>query len=446
MLNPLGQCEVLGYKCKFQYENFRLALIPDEDKIAGELYRKIRDNIQAKNFIVRTDSTTTEDAYCLYVCSSVNLAIGCGGIHLDVVYHFQFYVTSAIDSLSIYSDSLTKYVEIPSYYFKRNQNGEKLLSTTDDILYNFDRINTFSFKYKEETINGNIEVGNILRRGIASDLKLKSRLFLSFTPTANTDFIIELYEGLYKVLQFLCYEKEIVFNHIELVGEHNGKRSILGELYTPKKDTEVKYRIEHSPYQLIENQLGVFFEKILSDKNLYTKHLPRNNEMFSSDVIRFLNIFSAFENEFNKLPKETRKKNTSKYDSIRASVIDELKKMYVPNISENDREFIDQAVQKIRELGKAYGERQKLSLSFNLHYDDLKSSFDRWYIKKDDIVIMSNKLCDLRNKVVHDNFDGNIDDHSTRIYVSMLERLTYAMMLKRYGITEIEEIVLAIFY
>lgn len=445
-MNPLGRCEVLGYKCKFQYEKFRLALIPDDDEIVGELYRKIRDDLQDKNFIVKIYSPTTKDAYCLYICSNVNLAIGCGGIYLDVVYYFQFYVTANIDSLSIYSDSLTKYVEIPSYYFKRNQNGEKLLSTTDNLLYKFDRINTFSFKYKTETINGNIEVGNILRRGIASDLKLKSRLFLSFAPTDNTDFIIELYEGLYKVLQFLCYEKEIVFNHIELVGEHNGKRSLLGELYTPPKDTEVKYRIEHSPYPLIENQLGVFFEKILSDENLYTKHLPRNNEVFSSDVIRLLNIFSAFENEFNKLPKETRKKNASKYDSIRASVIDVLKKMYVPNISENDREFIDLSMQKIRELGKSYGERQKLILSFELHYNDLKSSFDRWCIKKDDIVTMSNKLCELRNKVVHDNFDGNIEDHLTRIYVSMLERLTYAMMLKRYSITEIEKIISATFY
>lgn len=352
-MNSLGECEILGYKCKFQYKKFRLALIPNDDKIVGEFYRKIRDDIKDKNFIVRTESLSTEGAYCLYVCSDVNLSTGGGGVYLDVVYHFQLYATAAIDSISIYSDSLTKYVEIPSYYFKRDQNGEKLLSTTDDILYNFDRINTFSFKHKTETISGNIEIGNILRDGIASDLKLKSRLLLSFTSTDNTDFIIELCEGLYKILQFLCYEKEIVLNHIELIGDHNGKRSILGELYTPQNDTEIKYRIEHSPYPLLENQLGVFFEKVLLDKNLYTRHLPRSNELFSSDVIRFLNIFSAFENEFNKLPKETRKKNTSKYDSIRATVIESLNKMNTPDVSDDDKEFINQAVQKVRELGKS---------------------------------------------------------------------------------------------
>ncbi len=444
-MNPLGQCEVLGCKCKFHYENFCLSLIPDDNKITGKLYRKIRDDIQGKKFVVRTDSPTTEGAYCLYVCSNVNLAIGCGGIYLDVIYRFDFYTTADIDTIAVYSDSITKYVEIPLYYFRRNENGQKLLSTTEDLLYHFDQINVFSFKYQTETITGKIEIGNILRRGTASDLKLKSRFTLSFSSTNNNDFIIGLCEGLIKILQFLCYEKEIVLNHIELIGDNDGKRSILGELYAPQNDTEIKYRIEHSPYPLLENQLGIFFEKILSDENLYTRHLPRNNELFSSDVIRFLNVFSAFENEFNKLPKETRKKNTSKYDSIRASVIEELKKMKTPYLSENDKEFINQAVQKVRELGKSYGERQKLSLSFELYYDDLKSSFERWGIEKGDIVNMTNKLCDLRNKVVHDNFDGDIDDHLTRIYISMLERLTYAMMLKRYGITDIEDIVLATF-
>lgn len=446
ILNSLGQCEVLGYKCKFQYENFRLAIIPDDNDIVGSLYRSIRDDIQSKNFIVRTDSLTTKGAYCLYICSKVDLSIGGGGIYLDVIYHFEFYATADIDSIAIYSDTLTKYVEIPSYYFKRKENGEKLLSTTDDLLYHFDEINSFSFNYQVQTVKAHIDIGNILMRGIASDLKLKSRLVLSFTPSNNNDFIIDLCEGVTKVLQFLCYEKEIVFNRIELVGSHNNKRSILGELYTPNNKADVKYRIEHSPYPLMENQLGLFFEKVLSDKKLYTRHLPKNSELFSSDVIRFLNIFSAFENEYNKLPKETKKKDASKYDLIRSEIINKLNDMNTEDTSEVDKEFINMTTKRVSELGKSYGERQKLSMSFNLYYDYLKSSFKRWGVKQSQIDGMSENLCTLRDKVVHNNFDGEIDDHITKIQISMLERLTYAMMLKRYKIANIENIISATFF
>lgn len=307
-LNYLGECEVLGHKCKFQYQDFRLALIPQKNNVVGELYRTIKDDIQNKNFVIRTNSLTTQDSYCLYICSDIELSLGGGGVYLNVIYHFEFYATSEIDEISIYSDSFTKYIEIPSYYFKRKGNGEKLLETTDDLLYQFDKINTFSFNYKTKVIKANIEIGNILKLGIASDLKLKSRLTLSFEPTSDTNFIIELYEGITKVFQFLCYEKGIIFNKIELIGEHNGKRVILGELHVPLSKTDVKYRIEPSPYPLMEKQLGQFFEKVLLDDKLYTRHLPVNSDYAASDVIRFVNIFSAFENEFNKLPKKKRKK------------------------------------------------------------------------------------------------------------------------------------------
>ena len=114
--------------------------------------------------------------------------------------------------------------------------------------------------------------------------------------------------------------------------------------------------------------------------------------------------------------------------------------------SEIDKEFINMTTNRVRELGTSYGERQKLSMSFDLYYDELKSSFERWGIKHRQIGSMSKNLCNLRDKVVHNNFDGEIDDYITRIQTSMLERLTYAMMLKRYKITNIENIISATFF
>lgn len=445
-MNCLGQCEVLGYNCKYHYENFRLSIIPNEDEVLGYLYQNIQDILLKNNFVIRADSKISNGSYDLFICSRVRLSYKGEGLYLDVIYHFDYYVTSNIDTIAFYSDALTNFVEIPSYYFRRHQDGKNLLSTTDDLLYHDDQINEFSFNYEDKKIMGHVYIGNVLRDGIASDLKLKSRLELTFDPLDNNDYIIRLCEGVNKVLQFLCYEKEISFNRIELIGTHGNNRSILGTLYTPNKKSSYRYHIKSSSYLLLEEQLGVFFQGNLSDHNLYTKHLPKNNEIYTPDVIRFLNIFSAFENEFSKLPKNVRKKDDSKNDSIRKSIINKLNGMIDMDLSEEDVKFIQLSIAKIRELGKSYGERQKLSTSLDLFYDSLKSSFKHWGLKKDDIINLTNTLCDLRNKIVHNNFDGEIEEHSTRIYITILERLTYAMLLSRYGIVNIDEIISVTFY
>jgi hypothetical protein len=426
----------------------KLFLIPDDSKLVGEFYRKLRNELEkSKSIIIKTVLPYEGNGYNVFWATSVFLELGSGGVSLGVGYCFEFYCEEKVNEMVFYSEDFTNYIEIPSHYFTRHTEGAPLLTSTDDLLYQCDKINEFSFTFEEINIVANIEVGGILMRGIGSDLKLKSFLRLSFDEQNDLEFIIKLCDGIHKVLRFLCYKKNIVIEKMELVNS-NPKRSNIGQLFVnySSDDHQLAYYPKHSPYPYLKDQLHTFFNAVLSDNHLYSKHLPGNNEYFMGyDVIRLLNIFSAFENEYNKLPKTIRSKDVSHLLHIRDTVINKINESYNEAVLPTDREFVDSAIQRVQQIGTTYGEVQKIVNAYNFCADDLVQSLEFWGIDKGSANMVAKRLCDLRDRIVHNNYDESINEHQISVDISFLEKLTYTMMLRRFGIQNIGQIINELF-
>lgn len=448
MLSQLGECELYGYTCKFHYVKPKLFLIPDDSKLVGEFYQKLNKELEkSKSIIIKTVFPFGGNGYNVFWATSVSLEFGSGGVYLDIGYCFEFYCKETINEMIFYSEDFTKYIEIPSYYYARHTDGVQLLTSTDDLLYHCDNINEFSFTFEKVNIVAKIEVGEILRRGIGSDLKLKAFLRLSFNEQSDLEFIIKLCNGIHKILRFLCYKRDIVIEKMELV--HNDtKRSNIGQLFVNYSldDHQSAYYPKHSPYPYLKDQLHSFFNGVLSDNHLYSKHLLGNKEYYMGyDVIRLLNIFSAFENEYNKLPKIIKSKDTSHLLHIRDTVITKINESYNEAELPTDKEFVNSAIQRVQQIGTAYGEVQKIVNAYNYCDDDLAQSLEFWGIHKDNVNMVAKRLCDLRDRVVHNNFDESIDEHQTFVDISFLEKLTHTMTLRRFGIQNIGQIIKELF-
>jgi hypothetical protein len=51
----------------------------------------------------------------------------------------------------------------------------------------------------------------------------------------------------------------------------------------------------------------------------------------------------------------------------------------------------------------------------------------------------------LRDKIVHNNYEDSLEDHQTKLNIAFLEWVTYAMLLHRYGLYDIDKILKEMF-
>lgn len=132
-----------------------------------------------------------------------------------------------------------------------------------ELLYNSEGIHDFTFEFEGERINSKIVIGHILQRGIASDLKLNSKLELSFSPTNDREFIYRLQNAVKKCLKFALYKDEIAFNRIELIG-NSEKRSICGSIILNDNKNDIRNMgVNHkSNYYWLKDHLEDFFQVV----------------------------------------------------------------------------------------------------------------------------------------------------------------------------------------
>lgn len=445
----LGECVVFGYDCKYHYEPPFLYLIPNNLVQYGEIYRKLVAEIRSKKLMtIFTKKSYQEKGGYAFIVSKVFIATKGDGVRLNVVYYIERYSDDSINQMRFASEVFTKFIEIPSYYYFRRIAKVKLLKNVDDLLYSYDTINSFDFMVKNVPVFAEIKVGGILCNGIASDLKLKTYLVLSFNPQEDEEFIIKLAESIRKALCFFCYSRNVDLNAVDLVNNHDGKTSINGVIRF-RNDVNEKYQryyFIHSSYQYFEPQLGQFFNSVVNDKELYLRHLPGYKDIyFGYDVIRLVNLFSAFENEYNKLPKSLRNKDSSSVGKIRDNVIKHIRMAEKDANDDLEKSFIKKSEERIRQIDTVYGEIQKIVNAYNQCSDYLDKTMDFWKVDAASVTDISKRLCSLRDKIVHNNYEDSLDDQQTKMDIAFLEWLTYAMLLHRYDIYDIDNILKEMF-
>jgi len=139
------------------------------------------------------------------------------------------------------------------------------------------------------------------------------------------------------------------------------------------------------------------------------------------------------------LPKEQRKRDTSFIKDIANVVVDNIStsKTYAKNDEEKD--FIERAIQRVKQIDTSFGEIQKIVNAFRLCEAQLSAMLEFWNMKDEDVTKVAKQICNLRDKIVHNNYEESIEDYQNEI--AFLEWLTYALLLRRYNITDADKII-----
>ncbi len=423
MIETLGNCTIQNIHCKYHFTGNKLYLIPVDNNEISTLYHYLL--INNINFIEIPSSYST-DKYDYIYFSEVHFNFG--GVSLDVDMYFELYSNTEIKSIVITSDAINFYVNPAEYFYDLKQLEESYIEP--ELLYKSKGIHEFLFNFEGIKINSRLVIGDILQRGIASDLKLNTKLELNFNPTNDREFIIRLQNAVKKCIKFAMYNDEIIFNRIELIG-NSEKRTICGSIFLNQHNENVGKRFSslESNFYWLKDYLGEFFEVVANDSNLFSAHLKNSYNQLNSNEIRFANIFAAFETEYMKLPKQIRFHDTTSIEPFRKRLIDTISEVPVGN--EEEKVFIEQLISKTKELGKMYGSRKKILIAIEYIKDCILSSLEARKIDEKQIKYFSKHIPDIRNKIVHNNYEGDIGD---QLGISLMEWITYAMLLKRVGI------------
>lgn len=100
-----------------------------------------------------------------------------GGVSLEVEMYFEFYSNVDIKSMVITSDAINFYINPAEYFYEYKKSGGY---TELELLYKSEGIHDFVFTFKGIQIESKFVIGDILQRGIASDLKLNSKIRIKF--------------------------------------------------------------------------------------------------------------------------------------------------------------------------------------------------------------------------------------------------------------------------
>ena len=420
----IGRCTIKETECMYHISDNKFYIAPIETTEAGKLYRKV-DNNELK--CVELQKPYSSNSCDLIYFSKVSFTLT--GIVCYIEYFFELYSKSSLTGIRIISDQLTAFVNPAEHYYIQRHEENKFQRT--DLLYGSDEIQEFEFNYKSKLIQGKIISGDILSRGIASDLKLNTRLDLRFTAFENLLDLVDLCKIIRKTFQYIIYNQDVYFKSVEVFSEDKGKLSICGRINFAADNLHknAKASALNSTYIYIKKYLGATFNEVANDNQLFTKHLPKSRDTSETNVIQFMNIFSAFENEYKKLPDEDRLVDTSKIEDKRIEILGKINEIRVYN--EDEIMFQNMVIQNVKRAGKEYGIRKKFFNAYSLNKESLESAFNMFGISDSVFKEKVKEIVEIRHKIVHNNYDGKIENHFD---ISIIEWITYAMFLKRVGV------------
>lgn len=421
-----GYLIISDIQCIYTVRENKLYVIPANKEDLCNLWVSVRDGID------RLEEVQEHGQKRIFHLKNVNL-----GFENEIIFEIEFMVSVIngykVNQVIFTCDDLDTFVNPVSIYYikyKKDSNG-----LTKNLLYDRDVIKNFKFKALEKIVSGEIVIGDILSSGTGSDLKLHSKLKLSFEETDDYNFIYYLYNIVKKFLQITLYHKDINLSTVKLTGATKSHCfSHIGGLDVKLVKANKASTVSATEYLLIQDYIENYFQLIVDDEKLYVKHLPNENQSIHSiDILRFLNIYSAFENEYSKLPRQYRKKDSTHVKVIKEVVINNLEN--IPSSSEDNDAFINESKKRIRQIGTQYGERDKIVNAYNIFKPNMDESLNFFFYKGNmDMKLVADLLSKTRDRIVHNNLDRELTKDEVK-YISFLECLSYSMLLNRIGLS-----------
>lgn len=411
-------------ECNYVQDGNLLIVIPKNDHDIKELNK----NILKKNLLLEYQEFIYKKSYLFVkeVKHRTDKSIG-----LDIKYKANLLSNDVFDSFIIQGDEIDVFFSPIDYYFNSKKKSQYVAS---DLLYNKDLIDTFEFTYCKKNIYIDLYFGDILSKGVSSDLRLHPKLEVRFESTNDIEFIYKIYDIIKKFLRFVCYKSELNLMPIDIY-RNDGQKSRVGSLYEEEYTVKHYSKTSDIKYTNFKPHINKILQLISDDTNLYLRHLPRcENELFHYDVHRYLACFAAFEYECNSNSEVFNQIEDEQIENIRTDILYRINNIDKKSLSGPEKVFLNQAKDRISQLGTQFGQVKKIT---NAYYK-MKSTFYNTpylFFGTKNVKDIAKDLTILRAKIAHDNYCEELTDDQIE-NIRFLEILAYSMLLKRAGIDD----------
>lgn len=405
----------------------------------------LRPHFFDKDFLLSFDSGFNAKSYAFIQRMKLE---SLAGIRL----YPQFIVRDALSTkftfFEISGDAIDDFFSPAAYFYKR---AKKEGISDFECLYHSEKVDEWTIAFEGHRVKISLSFGDILRLGIASDLKLHARLTVRFSRTDDIQFIYRLYLLIVRFMKLIRYEVNCGTFRVELYDKKKDQSSHNGSLYDYSlRNVKFNRGAHNMDYTCYKPYIKRFIQFAADNPEYSFNHFPSDGVRYLGihySSLAFLSIFSAFENECGAQPKLFEKTNTSEMDNIRRNLLDLVDKNISLANNDNEIAFVNLAKDRIMQLGTQYGQKQRIVNAYHVMAKSLDSSIENIFILpelrrsghlcENDINEIARVLSEQRGKIAHGSGVGSFSDLDARRIV-FLEILTYAMMLKRVGLAKLD--------
>lgn len=343
------------------------------------------------------------------------------------------------------------------YLYNRSKSGDK---NSVDFIYNGEEAAKWEITFEGNPISVTLYYGDILRRGIASDLKLHSKLIVKFEQTVDIQYLYRVYALIVRFLRIVRYDTKCGQLQMKLLSEEQEKIIYNGYLrdFSLEKTTIYKgnYAVEYRCYKPYIQR----FLQFAADNPKYTfYHYPTDGIRFRGShysSVDYMNIFSAFESECHAKEDLYERVDDNNVKTIKDTLVAQLDEYTKKELTEDELDFLKNAKNRILQLGTQFGQTMKIVNAYQVLHEALDNSIKNiFYLKElklkgplqmNEIKKIAVFLARQRGKVAHGSFSGTFSDVDAQ-KIRFLEIITYAQLLKRVDLedADIERIIGAVF-
>ena len=271
-------------------------------------------------------------------------------------------------------------------------------------------------------------------------LSLQSCLCFRFEPTDDIGFIYKLHQIAKSFIEYLCYRRDIFFEKTHIYTEANDTARTTfqdGELFVISEHLPIDEKSIKDGRCIMHCYIAEAETTILNaiaENTLYMRHLPESREAGQHiNAARFVMITAAFEWEFKKLyPDGLRRKDAS----IKA---EEIATQVLTTLINESKGKLKGLYKSLLKNGIGFAPLQSKMVQVGKDLDSIIAPFGKYLcaINKKELNYskMGERLATQRNHYAHGDLDEEFIGDSL-LDLIFLERVLYAMQLKRFGVSE----------
>lgn len=334
-----------------------------------------------------------------------------------------------------------------AYYFNKYSQG---IRDFGNVVYKNEVADEWAINFKNNRLKLGLSYGNILSRGIASDLMLHPKLKIEFEETDDPIIIYDIYKAIKRFFHFILYRSNCGNFDIELFGTIDGKYSSIGRLFDSHLSKDIyDKQIGNICYSYYKEYISSLLQFVFNDPLLYLKHLPiygiRNWEKDDIELL-LTQLFTAFENECHKRRTLYENADDSKIQKVKNDLLASINNVMSNQSSytNEEKQFISDAKQRITQLGTQFGQKTKIVNAYKILSSSIESSIpDILYrhkefrtateLTEEQINCIAKQLTQLRGSIVHGEEHNKFSLSDCQL-IHFFEVLIYAQMLFRANI------------